>query len=124
MDVTIFFFDTYAFCEIMAMNPSYREYAKHKNIATSLMNIYEFHYALLEQVPRNLVDRAIQHLQHLCIPITQQDIITASSFRFMNKKSKFSYIDSLGYIMAQRRGMLFLTGDNAFLGMNGVEFIR
>jgi hypothetical protein len=35
-----------------------------------------------------------------------------------------SYIDAAGYALARRSGLPFLTGDPAFEGVEGVEFLR
>lgn len=35
-----------------------------------------------------------------------------------------SYIDAAGYAHARRLGLPFLTGDPAFEGIEGVEFLR
>ncbi len=35
-----------------------------------------------------------------------------------------SYVDAIGYSLAQRRKLRFLTGDRAFKGLPGVAFVR
>jgi predicted nucleic acid-binding protein len=35
-----------------------------------------------------------------------------------------SFVDGIGYTLARKQGLTFLTGDPAFEGMQGVEFVR
>ena len=37
---------------------------------------------------------------------------------------KFSYIDCIGYISAREKKLLFLTGDEQFKEIPGVEFVK
>ena len=43
---------------------------------------------------------------------------------FFYEKRKFSYADSIGYALAQERGISFLTGDQQFKDILGVAFVR
>jgi predicted nucleic acid-binding protein len=47
-------------------------------------------------------------------------------FRLKMKRGKknLSYVDALGYIIAEKLGVKFLTGDNAFDGMDNVEYVK
>ncbi|MBI4210359.1 MAG: hypothetical protein HY544_02525 [Candidatus Diapherotrites archaeon] len=58
------------------------------------------------------------------IPINESVIIEANGFRKENKRLKMPYIDCLGYAIARSRGIKFLTGDNAFKGLENVEFVK
>jgi predicted nucleic acid-binding protein len=40
------------------------------------------------------------------------------------EKKNLSYVDALGYIIAGKLGIKFLTGDNAFGGMENVEYVK
>jgi hypothetical protein len=35
-----------------------------------------------------------------------------------------SYVDALGYVIATKMKIKFLTGDNAFEGMENVEYVK
>ena len=48
----------------------------------------------------------------------------ASEFRFANYKRDLSYIDCVGYILAKKRGVKFLTGDEQFKAFENVEFVK
>ena len=56
--------------------------------------------------------------------ITDEDLKDASAFRLKMKLKKMSYIDCIGYVIAQKLQIPFLTGDKAFEDMPGVEFVR
>ena len=43
---------------------------------------------------------------------------------FRLKHGGLSYADCIGYVIARREGMKFLTGDAAFKRLENVEFVR
>ena len=45
-------------------------------------------------------------------------------FRHKHAKTRFSYIDCLGYTYALENKSSFLTGDRAFKDMENVEIVR
>ncbi len=118
-----YFFDTYAFFEIMNANPNYAKYEKVVG-ATTRFNLMELHYGLLRGYNKSFADEKYDKLLGMAIEIDDQTIKKANEFRLLNKKRKFSYIDCIGYTMAKNRGMAFLTGDKAFEGLENVELVK
>ena len=51
-------------------------------------------------------------------------MIKAVEFRFKKKKERLSLTDCVGYILALKNKIKFLTGDLKFKDMKGVEFER
>ena len=51
-------------------------------------------------------------------------IISAMLFRFKNRVKNFSFIDCFGYILEKENGLIFLTGDQEFEGIKGVEYVK
>lgn len=57
---------------------------------------------------------------------TDEDYVEASVLRIeLRKRGKnLSLIDALGYVLAQRLGIPFLTGDREFRDLEGVEYVK
>ena len=48
----------------------------------------------------------------------------ASKFRKEHKGKNLSMTDCIGYIFAKEKGLVFLTGDSMFEGLENVEFVK
>jgi predicted nucleic acid-binding protein len=118
-----YFFDSYAIIEIIHQNSSYLKYNP-SVIITNLLHLAEVYYHLLIHYNEKTADYWISKLNLSFIEITSQVAMEASKFKFKNKNSKLSYADCIGYITAQKYGLIFLTGDKEFKHMKGVEFVR
>jgi predicted nucleic acid-binding protein len=119
-----YFFDTYALYSLIMGYPGYKKYSKQIVILTSQMNLIELHYILLRDFGKGVADTKLEQFKEFIIPIGDETIKTANQFRYTNRKKGFSYADCIGYIIARSRNIPFLTGDNAFKGMEGVEFVK
>jgi uncharacterized protein len=120
--MTNYFFDTYAIIELIKGNIKY-EHLKDFPIITSIMNLAETYYALLLSNGKETADTIVASLDLNFLEITPEIVLDAALFRFQNKKQELSYIDSLGYILALKNNLLFLTGDKQFKYLESVEFI-
>lgn len=118
-----YFFDSYAIIELIRGNEEY-DFVKESIIITSAMNLAEVYYALLIEGYKDIVDKIINSLNVELIEITSEIALKSALFRFENKKSKLSYIDCIGYILALDNNLLFLTGDKGFEFMDNVEFVK
>ena len=119
----IYFYDTYALYEIAKGSKNYEIYAD-KIIITSLMNVYELYYQLLKDNNEDLAQQFFTKLISSCVDIEPEIIKKASQFRKENIKLKLSYIDCLGFALAEYYGVKFLTGDEGFKEINNVLFIK
>lgn len=120
---SIYFFDTYAIIEIIKGNPSYEKF-KHEKIITSLLNIIELHYSILKSVGEDFAKEIMVEYAKFVIPINLEVIHKANKFRFKNIKKKISTADAIGYILAKKASVKFLTGDKEFENVENVEFVR
>jgi len=119
-----YFFDTYAIAEIIMGNENYEKY-KDEVIFTSTLNLAEIYYFLLRIYNEKTADFWMKKLNFNLINIIKLEMtIEASKFRFKYKKEKLSYIDCLGYVIAEQTGMRFLTGDEKFEDKQNVEFVK
>ncbi len=122
--VRSFFFDTYAFYEIIEGNENYMPYAKDVVIFTTKLNLMELHYGLLVKYGKEQADAIYDELVKFTVDIDDKTIKEANEFRKMLKKRKLSYVDCLGYIIARSMNIPFLTGDKEFWDLENVKFVK
>ncbi len=119
-----FFFDTYAFFEILDGNPAYAPYIKEVSIITTKFNLLELHYGILSSQGKAEADRKYDEYVGFTLPIEDLIFKRASEFRAQHKKRKLSYVDCIGYMLAKTMGVKFLTGDKQFEYLENVEFVK
>ena len=122
--VLTYFFDTYAFYEIMAANPNYQKYTINTSIILTRLNLMEFYYGLLVKYSQKVAERCYNMFVKYTIELTDDIIKKAMQFRFLNKNKNLSYVDCIGYITAIQHNVKFLTGDPAFKDLENVEFVE
>jgi len=119
-----YFFDSYAIIAILEGNEKYQRF-KISEGATTLLNLMEVQYYLHKNREKESdIKDSIAAFLPLCISFSQTDCYEAVKFRYARKEKSFSYIDCLGYILAKRLELSFLTGDKEFEGLPNVEFVR
>ncbi len=118
------FFDTYALYAIAVGQESYEPFSKGIHIVTTLMNLCELYYKLYEDGFVMEAEKFFERFLPYCALIEPHIVKEAARFRLRHKKLSLSYVDALGYLIAQEKGILFLTGDHAFEKMNGVKFVK
>jgi len=121
-----FFADTYAIIEILKGSSHYRTY-KDAVLVTTEFNLAEFAYAVARDYPDTATEicSRVRHGMRLYHP-GDRDYLHAAHIRRQGalKGKKFSLIDCVGYSVAESLSLPFLTGDEEFRGMNGVEFVK
>jgi predicted nucleic acid-binding protein len=115
-----YFFDTYAFFEILKDNVNYAAY-RYSRVATTQFNLAEFSW-VLERENRPHAEEMVRHRSESLVPVETNDIISAMKLRTQNKK--LSIPDVIGYTVAKRLGIKFLTGDKEFEHMENVEYVK
>lgn len=118
-----YFFDTYALIEIVKGNANYVKF-KYAKVVLSILNLAEFHYKILKDFNSKLADELVSEYESSLIEIDVLTIKEANEFRLLNKSKKLSYADCIGYTMARKYGLKFLTGDKQFINMPNVEFVK
>lgn len=121
MNNETFFFDTYAFFEIIRGNPTYQKYVGASAI-TTIFNIAELNYNLKKEKDKKTANEITEQYKGLCVEVTIEDIKQAMDLKIQNKK--LSIPDVIGYIIAQKHQIKFLTGDEEFRNMPNVEFVK
>ena len=116
----IFFFDTYAFFEIIRGSLPYAKYQNSIAI-TTIFNLAELNYGLKKEINEKIADELTEKYRTYLVEPTLDDIKKA-----MSLKRKFRHLsipDCVGYIVAKRHRVKFLTGDEDFRHLDNVEFV-
>jgi len=118
-----FFYDTYA---IMSLIEGNENYAKYKNnlITTSILNLAEIYNIFLRNHGKQTADYWAKKLNFNFIDMDKDSIIRAVEFRFIHRKEDLSLTDCIGYILALKNNLIFLTGDSKFKNMKNVDFVK
>ena len=124
MEIRTYFFDTYAFHEIIAGNPNYKKFTKNTAIITTKLNLMELYYTLLITYNKTKADKYYDLFVKYAIETDDDTVKEAMVLRFLNKEKGLSYVDCIGYIIAKKRNIPFLTGDKEFEHMENVEFVK
>ncbi len=119
-----YFFDTYAFFELINGNLNYNKYQRDVGIITTKLNLMELHYGLLKVGGEEMAEHFLDSFSKFCVEIDDEIIKEANKFRFINKSKKLSYIDCVGYIISKKFNVKFLTGDKEFENLENVEFVK
>ena len=117
----IYFFDSYAFFEIINGNS---DYAKYEDVTalTTLFNLAELNYGLKKEKDAKIADEITEKYRPFLVDVSLDDVKEAMSFKSKNKD--LSIPDVIGYIVAKRMKAKFLTGDEHFRHMPNVEFVK
>ncbi len=117
-----YFLDSYALIEIVKGNKKYSDYID-LELYTSVFNLYEFYFALLRNYGEEIAKNIFYQLKKRILQVKDEHIFEASKFKLKNKEKCFSYTDCIGYIIALRYGIKFLTGDKEFRDIENVKFV-
>ena len=116
-----FFFDTYAIFEIIAGNTKYARYTSSRPI-TTIFNLAELNRNLRKEIGKKIADEYTEKYSEFLVDVTIDDVKNAIDIKTTYKN--LSIPDSIGYTVAKRLGVKFLTGDNDFKDMVNVEFVK
>ena len=117
----VYFFDTYAFFEIIEGNPSYEPY-QNVGIITTIFNLCELNYNLKKEMDKDKADQITEDYKDFIVDVTIEDIKDAMDLK--TKYRDLSIPDVIGYVVAKRFGVKFLTGDMGFENMDNVEYVK
>ena len=118
-----YFFDTYSLIELTKNNPNYAVFID-EPVTTTKFNLAELFYIILVELGEKKAKGVHSKFKDFEVDVSDEILFKAMKFRFENKKKGFSYTDAIGYIFALETNLKFLTGDDAFEGMDNVEFVK
>lgn len=118
-----FFYDTYAIMSLIEGSENYNKY-KGNIITTSILNLAELYNIFLRSQGKQTANYWAKKLNFIFLDIDKESIIKAVEFRFNNRKKDLSLTDCVGYILALKNNIKFITGDSKFENMENVEFVK
>ena len=123
-----FLADTYALWALYNGSARYRPYFERKDLVTTSMNLVEFAATLLRagRIEERELKVILSPLRGLVIEPASEVVEAAASFKASMAKARrnCSHIDAWGYATARSLAVPFLTGDEAFRSLPGVEFVK
>lgn len=119
-----FLFDTYALHEVVVGNPAYLACVQGARIVTTRLNLMELHYIILAKHGKDAASTAYDLFLPAIIELEHTLVKEANALRFDLKRRNVSYVDCIGYTLAQQLGIPFLTGDKEFKDLPNVKFVK
>ena len=123
-EIKTYFFDTYAFYELIHGNNNYTKYSSNIVIVTTKLNLMELHYGIMLLHGKEKADEYYDQFIKFSVDFDDNIIKQSNEFKMQNKAKKLSYIDCLGYTIAKSMNILFLTGDKGFQDIENVEYVK
>ncbi|MBU0466400.1 MAG: PIN domain-containing protein [Nanoarchaeota archaeon] len=117
----MYFFDTYALIEVIRGNPNYEKYVGAK-VITSVFNLAELNYNLKKEKSKEFSDWITKKYWDFVVDVGFDDLVEAMDLK--TKHRNLSIPDAIGYVVAKKKKVKFLTGDEDFRDFDGVEFVK
>ncbi len=105
----------------MQGNPNYSRFREAK-ITTTIVNLAELAFNVRRDSTMEKAEEYVKKYSAFVTDIKIEDTLKATELKFNNRK--LSLADAVGYSVAKRLGIKFLTGDPEFRHMKNVEFVR
>lgn len=126
--MTKVFYDSYAVLAYISGEKAYAKYFDEERSSGALtkLNLMEIYFRAAKVhgngAARQIIDRFSKYL----IDFDIDDIVGSMKLReeLMKKRMDISYVDALGYYLAKKMQIPFLTGDRHFRELEGVKFVR
>lgn len=125
--MTRIFYDSYAvLAYISGENAFTRYFTEQYSGALTKLNLMEIYFRAAKlhghQSAKQVIDRFSKYLVDFDI----DDIAGSMKLReeLMKKRMDISYVDALGYYLAKKMQIPFLTGDRHFRELDGVRFVK
>ncbi len=124
-ELALFFYDSYAVLAYLDDHPRYGFYFEENDGFLTKLNLMEIYYRMFEGHGSLAASRVITAFSKYQRDFDINEMKGAMRLRFRLKKRglNISYADALGYHLALKAGIRFLTGDQAFEKLKGVEFV-
>jgi predicted nucleic acid-binding protein len=122
---TRFFYDSYAVLAYLSDNPNYTSFFEENDGFLTKLNLMEIYYRTLEVHGDQAASQVVEVFTKYVMDFGLADIEGSMKLRLELKKNgrDISYADALGYYLALKSNVKFLTGDKGFKGLEGVEFV-
>ncbi len=118
-----FFFDSYAFFEILKANKNYSKY-ENAEIVTTKLNLFELYLGILREKGESEAKEVLELYYPFAVDFDENTIEEAAKLKNQLNKRNISMTDCIGYVLANKLGIRFLTGDKEFENLENVEFVK
>lgn len=118
-----YYLDNYALVEITNDNKRFHKFFDTEFIISDL-TLADFYRVLLRKFNQQTAEYWAKRLNAYSLSVAREVLFKAIKFKHKNKEKGFSFFDCVGYTLARERKALFVTGDEEFRNMPGVEFIK
>jgi uncharacterized protein len=110
----------------MSGNKRYAKYFENEKGYLTVLNMMEIYYAVLREYGESAADRAFSANAGSLVEFGDDDLKAGMMKRLELRKKKIdlSYSDAVGYTVANRLRVRFLTGDRAFENLENVEYVK
>lgn len=119
----MYFFDSYAIIEIIKGNVNYKKY-REVTVLTTKLNLFEVYYTIFQLFSEKDADDFLENCSSFIVDYDNSIIKEAARMRLQFKTRNISMNDCIGYCLAQKLGVSFLTGDKEFEHFKNVEFMK
>lgn len=123
-----YFYDTYAIIEFVKGNTGYKPYFAESAGYLTKQNLMELYFNLRkhEGLATKEASEWIGYFAGYRVDYDLADIAGSMDVRLQlqRKGVDVSYTDALGYYLADKMQVAFLTGDREFKNLKNVEFVR
>jgi len=119
-----FYFDTYALIEISKGSPKYKQYKEEVKVMLNNLNLLEFSYFLIKEGKEKEIIEIFNKFLKFNVEYDKDILIKAAEMKFKFLKERLSFIDCIGYNIAKKYNVKFLTGDEKFRNKENVEFVK
>ena len=117
----VYFFDTYALIEIIRGSQNYKPYLDYR-IITTIFNLAELNYNLKKEMSKEMANEHTEKFSEFAVGVSIEDIKQAMDLKSLHRN--LSIPDAIGYTIAKKHSVKFLTGDSYFKDKENVEFVK
>jgi predicted nucleic acid-binding protein len=120
--ISRYFYDSWAILEYLATGRLAAYFRSGRGVTTWLQVMEVFYALLRDGKPEPEARDLVAALQPHMINFSFEDVLGAMTIRIemVRKKRNLSYVDAIGYYVARKRRLRFLTVDPGFRGLPGV----
>ncbi|MEK6961554.1 MAG: PIN domain-containing protein [Nanoarchaeota archaeon] len=115
--------DTYALIAVADGDEAFARFINEDFVVPST-TLAEFYWVMLRDLGKDIADGWISVISPYAVDVDSALLLEAVRYRSARRKDNVSFFDAVGYVYSKQEKFLFVTGDEAFRGEAGVEFVK
>ncbi len=126
MEKSRYFYDSYAVMAYLSDNPNYRAFFEENDGVLTKLNLIEISYRTMELHGEEAAAQVAKLFAKYVVDFGVADIVGSMKLRLKLKRKgrNISYADAVGYYLALKNKLKFLTGDREFEDLENVEYVK